>query len=627
MLSEETLSYISIVEELAINGRQDELFYAISKAFHRLHDVPQLLSAMQDAGYLETRGKVKDFYEHSEIHKNKYKQTLVENIYRTSPEDLFAYLEWQLNRLTYCNTGYDNRVVPEHVSSSMHGSLISTIPWICLALCNEEMPRGKKKNLTKRNTICKRIISSAGYYKTISTQLSEMFRGDYNILDSDNFYRNFSITESMKHHDFNKLKFFLELTNTSWRKIEIYRDLNYKHYINREENIDAILDIGKKTGFISDLNNNGDILKFDFANGYEFQNEINLKKSATLISIVYGGFDTSFTFKGKTYRIQDLIDVHETIFSFCRAIQKENRKHIARGDANIFSGNKEKLRSALKISERKSDLIDLFSIKIDNTTSLPSARLPIIKIGGTYHIIPTYTLDHQIENLTDRILSREDISIDNSKGAGKGLLLENHLRAKLSKSGYHVHGISRNQKKGIPEIDGVFPLGGKYLILFEAKASIPPEEREDAYKFADNHISKAIDQLDERICFIKKKPKEFEERSRYSAKELRIIPVIISNAHYFSGMKFISPKGYDVWFLDATTFLKIFCDGEISAWEPIGSHSEYACRHSVVSLSSPESKVSALKKPYQFLKSTHRGTVQVLDHGVGFEIAYETHVF
>ena len=353
MLSEETLSYISIVEELAINGRQDELFYAISKAFHRLHDVPQLLSAMQDAGYLETRGKVKDFYEHSEIHKNKYKQTLVENIYRTSPEDLFAYLEWQLNRLTYCNTGYDNRVVPEHVSSSMHGSLISTIPWICLALCNEEMPRGKKKNLTKRNTICKRIISSAGYYKTISTQLSEMFRGDYNILDSDNFYRNFSITESMKHHDFNKLKFFLELTNTSWRKIEIYRDLNYKHYINREENIDAILDIGKKTGFISDLNNNGDILKFDFANGYEFQNEINLKKSATLISIVYGGFDTSFTFKGKTYRIQDLIDVHETIFSFCRAIQKENRKHIARGDANIFSGNKEKLRSALKISERK----------------------------------------------------------------------------------------------------------------------------------------------------------------------------------------------------------------------------------------------------------------------------------
>lgn len=626
-LSGESLSYLSLVEELAKNGNQDELFYAISKTFNRFHDVPQLLSAMQESGYLETRGELKDFYEYSELHRNKYKKTLLENIYRTSPEDLFSYLEWQLNRLAHHNIGYDNRVVPENVSSSMHGSLISTIPWICLALCNVEMPQGKKKNLAKRNAVCKRIISSAGYYKTISTQLSEMFRGDYNIQNRENFFRNFSINESMKLNGFNKLKFFLELRNKSWRKIEIYRDLNYKHYINREENIDAILDIGKKTGFISDLNNNGDILKFDFANGYEFQNEINLKKSATLISIVYGGLDTSFTFKEKTYRIQDLVDIHETIFSFCRAIQKENKKHIARGDANIFSGNKEKLLSSLKISKRKSDLIDLFSIKIDNTTSLPSARLPIIKIGRTYHIIPTYALDHQIENLTDRILSREDISIDDSKGAGKGLLLENHLRAKLSESGYHVHGISRNQKKGVPEIDGVFPLGGKYLILFEAKASIPPEEREDAYKFADNHISKAIEQLDERICFIEKKPEEFEERSRYSAKELRIIPVIISNAHYFSGMRFVSPKCHDVWFLDATTFLKIFCDSKINAWEPIGSHSDYTYRHSVVSLSSPESKVSALKKPYQFLKSTHRGTVQVLDHGVGFEIAYETHVF
>ncbi|WP_019601231.1 hypothetical protein [Teredinibacter turnerae] len=626
-LSGERLSYLSFVEELAKSGNQDELFYAISKTFNRFHDVPQLLSAMQESGYLETRGELKDFYEYSELHRKKYKKILLENISRTSPEDLFAYLEWQLNRLAYRNIGYDNRVVPENVSSSMHGSLVSTIPWICLALCNAEISQGKKKNLAKRNSVCKRIISSAGYYKTISNQLSGMFRGDYNVLNSEDFFRNFSITENMKLNGFNKLKYFLELTNKCWRKIEVYRDLNYKHYINREENIDALLDIGKKTGFISDPNNNGDVLRFDFANGNEFQNEINLKKSRALISIVYGGFDTTFVFKENPYRTQDLVDIHDTICSFCRIMQKENKKYISRGDVNIFSGNKEKLLSVLKISKSKSDLIDLFSLKINNNTSLPSERLPIIKTGGTYHVIPTYASDHQIENLTDRILSREDISIENSKEAGKGLLLENYLRERLSESGYHVHGINRNQKKNIPEIDGIFPLEGKYLILFEAKASIPPEEREDAYKFADNHISKAIEQLDERICFIKNQPKEFEERARYSAKELKIIPLIISNAHYFSGMRFVSPKGNDVWFLDATTFLKILCDGEINAWEPMGSHSEYTYRHSVVSLSSPESKVSALKKPYQFLKSTHRGTVQVLDHGVGFEIAYETHVF
>ncbi|TQV87672.1 hypothetical protein [Aliikangiella coralliicola] len=625
-LQEEDLDHHLFVQGLTKLGLENELFYAISKSFERIKNTHLLLFAMQEIGLLETRGDVKGFYEHSDFHKRKQKLMLYENVRRTSVEDLFSYLEWQLNRLAYCNIGYDNQEVPENVSSSMFGSLISTIPWICLAIRNVEPLKGRKKNISKRNSICKRVISSAGYFKTISTQISEVLRGDYNIVTSHSFYKKYGITENMKSIGFDKLDFFIELTNHTWRKNEIYRDLNYKHYINREETNDAIFEIAKKSGFVSSTDN-GKLLKIDFAKGNDFQKEVSLKKSIVLLSVVYGGIDNQFTFNEKRFFIRDLVDIYKCIFNFCEKIQKENKRTVKSGGAKIFSGTKNKLLSTLKIPKNKSYLLELFSLKVERGLTFPSTWLPIIKIGTLYYIIPTYAKDHPIENLIDRILSREEISLDYSKGVGKGHLFEDYLKKKLEEGGYKVNRVKRSQKKNIPEIDGLFTLGGKYLILYEAKASIPPEEREDAYRFADNHISKALEQLDKRIEFIEKRPTEFEARTRYSAKELEIIPFIVSNAHYFSGAQFTSPNGHDVWFMDATTFLNILCNEEIKAWEPNGPNSDYTYQHSSVSLTSLESKISALKKPYQFLKSTHRGTIQILEHGVGFEIAYETQIF
>ncbi|WP_444898363.1 hypothetical protein ACJJIX_16625 [Microbulbifer sp. VAAC004] len=617
--------YSEFLQHIDAHGLMDELKYHLSSKRSYNGSVVKILNAMQSLGSYSDQGDVLGFFTYSIRYREKYGATLSENVNRLNYYDLFSYLEWQLQRLAHKNIGYDNRVANEHVSASMFSSLTSTIPWIVMMLDAKELVSGGKKKLSKRNSVGKKIISSAGYYRTISNEISNIFRGEYKVLSGEKFFHKYRVSESLRLQGFEKMKYFLDLYNKEWRPSEIYRDLNFQYYHQREENKDIILELGRRAGFIKSDDLKKEI-RFDFDKGYSFQRLMSFQKVRASLSVVYGDIYRKFRFGDSTYCIDDLVVICEALDNVCRRYSKANKSRVGKGNAEIFCGNKNQLMKALGVSSQKEKLLSLFVFDLVGKVGSLSFDAPIYRAGLNYYFIPRYVMDLMYEKLIDRILSGNDVGLDFDRGVHKGHVFEEYLKEELGEAGYAVNSIKMDQRKGVPEIDGLFRLGSDHLVIYEAKASIPPEERDEAYRFVDNHISKALDQLDKRVEFVQQSPGMIEERVGYPVKNLEVIPLIVSNAHYFSGSRFTTPGGIDVWFLDATTFLRILCQSKINSWTAVGDKREYMYRYANRPLTTVESKISAIKKPYQYLRSVHQSTVQILDHGVGFEIAHEVSV-
>lgn len=122
----------------------------------------------------------------------------------------------------------------------------------------------------------------------------------------------------------------------------------------------------------------------------------------------------------------------------------------------------------------------------------------------------------------------------------------------------------------IPEIDGMF-LIDNVIFIYEAKASIKPENFVEAFNFLKDSLLKAQDQIRERIDILENdtvKRQFIEEQTGLSFEGKTIQPLIVCNHMFFSGYKELSvDEARHIPIIDFILLRKVITDRKAPVWE------------------------------------------------------------
>lgn len=231
--------------------------------------------------------------------------------------------------------------------------------------------------------------------------------------------------------------------------------------------------------------------------------------------------------------------------------------------------------------------------------------------------VPSLILNQSYDKVVDKILSRRTITLKAGKN-GKGSTFETELERLIKDSGYRWGKTNQDSKKGVPEIDGAFLLSEKTLVVYEAKCSVKPEERADAYRFVENHLVRALDQLAKRISYLRHCSDDASQRLGFPVHGCQIVPLVITNHPYFTGLEIVTSGADNAHVLDYDLFAHIVSRRVVPSWSYDAGEQGY--RRSEVRLETVEELLEAIKKPWAYLRSMAPAQVQVSEDGVAFRI-------
>lgn len=541
------------------------------------------------------------------------KQTLYYNqaidaIEKVSAEDLIYFLEYKLQFMLKNSVAFDGKKSSPEVIDSQYQHLTSTFNEIIKFISIQNIPFSGHSSISHTKN-CEKIIFSLSYFLIIKEQIKEVLNFSYEVIPSKLIPAEYfgKLSE--------KVDFLLTRKTSNWGSLEIYRDLNYA-YLNRvEESEQEILAIMKSIGLVRS-NRKGDVLQFDFSKEKKFDTEIRFHKVEKLIAEIYESTEREFYFKNKKFTISNLVDIAKKIYTFSEKIDiNEQQTSVKR---KIYRYGEKQLWRILDFNKQLQILFELFTYDFDSDFQSKSTSLPILRKNNIYYISSSHISNQSYEKVIDKILSRNDISVILLEKE-KGLSFESKLQSNIRNAGFQVGKIKRDEKKGVPEIDGIFSLSDKDIIVYEAKCTIKPEERDDAYGFVENHLSKACDQLLIRLEFLKNFPREAEERIKFPIENKKITCLVITNHSYFTGLTISSENGDLIHIIDQNLLLHILSKNTMPSWS-INLQSGTYFRQEV-NLNNKDSIISAIKDPVKFLRSKAKGNVQISEYGAAYEIS------
>ncbi len=596
-------------EALAAFLASKALLYASEEGRAEIFEIILQKFAAEDIG--ETIEYLKYALEQRE---NYYKLALA-SISSMSLEDIFYGFGVVIHRMQQKGISTDGKFYHEAIIRSQQDHLISSFAeLISLAVKSSLNQTGR---VTARNM--KRIpalINDVAQFSSISSQILEVLNSSY-IPRKPNFLSRIYGVD-LRCSRLEDAKFFLQLQPENWRRVEIYRDLNYGYEYNVERDFEKLEKIMRRTSVLRS-NEDSSFLHFDFAKSDAFGTDLEFHKVEELLRPLYGEPTVNFSYKGSLFEIGDLITVAQAISANAKKYQRSSGSAAAEVGRNVTGVGLRSLIRSLNISKRHEPLLDLFTYEISTAEKRDVRFLPLLRRNDIFHLVSSHIFVQSYEKVIDKILSGPDVNVILGRGVQKGHIFEKTLENIFKQAGIKWGAIRRDQHKNIPEVDGVFCVGESDIVIYEAKCSIKPEEREDAYTFLENHLITAVKQLIERVTFLRERSNEAEARLNFRISNKRIIPLIVTNHSYFSSVGPIQHEGIDVYIIDIGLLRQIVIDRKVPTWSYSNQINAY--QRSECKLADIESTLRALHDPLQFLGSIESTTIQVTDTGIMFEIS------
>ncbi|WP_128100929.1 hypothetical protein [Paenibacillus sp. DCT19] len=338
-----------------------------------------------------------------------------------------------------------------------------------------------------------------------------------------------NIVENFDYYDNRIEKAYLtEYYIPFWREFEIYRDLNCSLFSQKNQDEEELF-LLKAGGSLRVFNS--ELIYFDNYNQIDFNAEVNLYQAYKYLEPMYGTKNNEFDYKGKVFKINDLLESYKNLLkvNFTLLEQADETQQC-----KILVLEEE---SMLELSHIKHpELLHLLSVNLDDLGE-PATLVnykPLIRKEESYYIVPSHIENTTIERCIDKILSSVDIVNIKTK---KGIFFENQIEQFFERMNLEFVKVSRDEKNGIPEIDGLFILDD-YLFIFEAKAMIKPESIIEASDCFESKVyKKAFTQIVERLNVFNdpEKRRLIEIKTKLSFKGKKIAPFILMNHFYFNG--------------------------------------------------------------------------------------------
>ena len=410
-----------------------------------------------------------------------------------------------------------------------------------------------------------------------------------------------------------KVDFFLRRTTDGWRDLEIYRDLNYSCLTSQSNNAEDVMRIMESAKMLS-IYEEGEYLHFNFARTAEFELEKKFHLIENLLTSIYGSMQTVFSITQMSLTISNLISATKKIHVLAARIHDQGNKN---GRKVQKFGEKQLWRALDIICKKEKNALDLLTFDINQINGNSRFSL-LLRSEGIYYLLPSHILSQSYEKVIDKILSRPDVKF-HEKQSAKGTIFENTLKESISFAGYKVGTIKGDHVKRVPEIDGIVSLSNETIIMYEAKCTVKPEERDDAFNFIENHLAKACDQLYVRKKFLQTHPGMAEERIQFPISGREIVCLVVTNHSYFTGMKIFLEDDSIAHVIDQSLLLQILSQKRMPSWSY--DEESLAYTRSEVPLNENQEILNAITNPVSYLRSTAKAYINISDNGCAYEIS------
>ncbi|EGR2730657.1 hypothetical protein ACS85_10525 [Vibrio parahaemolyticus] len=536
-----------------------------------------------------------------------------ELLHKCSFENLISFTEFSLNRLAQYNLDINGKVYPEDIAHSKYEFVKYLLPTILYISKQENLPQSTGK-LLKENNDTVMLLLSISQYHSINNHIKEVLKGTYVPKDISYLDERYGIGSSKKFS--HACKYFMQRAPQNIDEIEIYNDLNYSLTYKEERDVEQSISIMKDSGLLKNFERNN-FMHFDMSKSNEYDEALVIKKTSDLVENIYGSLDCLVSCEDVEFNIRSLINLIKKIVKFSNQASKSRLKQCKH--INVYKQNWKNLCRHLELEEGEKKLASLLVLDVESGNLNDATSLPFIKFGNTYYIFFPLVVDLCYEKVLDKLLSRKNVEIklpDNHEN--KGLMFESKIIDMFSNAGFEVGKINRDHKKSIPEIDALVNFDKDTLLLIEAKCSIKPEQRQEVFSYVENHLSKAVDQLVDRVEFLTSNPQAAYDRLGFSVFGKKIVPLVVSNHSFFTGHRFITETGLAVYSIDEILLNKIISKDYIPTFIYTGNGSNYVFEDQ--KLVGKEEKLKAIINPVAYLKSKVHRTIQPLIYGSAFEV-------
>jgi len=361
---------------------------------------------------------------------------------------------------------------------------------------------------------------------------------------------------------------FLEHSCKYWVKLEIYRDLNFTYYCHHDTALWDSINLSESSGLLKRECNN-EVFRVDFAKAESYFAELESFKTSQMLGFLYGSEDTEFEYQGAVFKIRELLEIAKALTEY--AGKKDDLYFEEKHPAILKSvGSRQLLRMiGLQPTSGRKKLLDLFCFDLEQDKGYQSRNKLIFRRNKLIYLLHSRIQAPSLIKVIDKILANE-VVVRYSEKKSRGIYFEESLEQFFRDKVIPFWRIPRKASKMIPEIDGMF-LIDNIVFLYEAKASIKPENLVEAFYFLKDSLLKAQEQIRERADMLDNdivRRQFIEKQTGLSFAGKTIQPLIICNHMFFSGYKELSiDENRHIPVVDFILLKKLITERHASVWE------------------------------------------------------------
>ena len=360
----------------------------------------------------------------------------------------------------------------------------------------------------------------------------------------------------------------LQHTCDYWTNFELYRDLNISYFYNHDTSLWDSVSLFENSGVLTRECNN-EVFRFDFAKAGGYFAERESFKTNQMLRFLYGSEDAEFEYQGDIFKIRELLELAKALTEYAG---KKDEFYSEEKHPTVLRtvGSRQLLRmiGLLPTAGRKK-LLALFSFDLEQDTGYKAGNKLLFRRKHLIYLLNSRIQAPTLIKVIDRILVNE-ASVRYPDKKNRGIYFEESLEQFFRDNAIPFWRIPRKASKKIPEIDGIF-LIDNVVFIYEAKASIKPENLVEAFNFLKDSLLKAQEQIRERIDMLENdnvRRKFIEEQTGLSFENKTIQPVVICNHMFFSGYKELSVDEHrHIPVIDFILLKKIITERQAPVWE------------------------------------------------------------
>lgn len=525
-------------------------------------------------------------------------------------EDFFASQERARKIALTENKSFENDYFPIEILRSQLAKMAESI------IQSSKLERDGVITFGNRTTISEKkyfsVLTYIGFIDSLQGFLTEHLRDTYDVYMKDDFPTWLLNPPEGK----NIPEFLIILKETDWRQLESYRDLNYTHiFFYEQQDRLAVLANSRSLTY----NNESDAYHVDFSRWKEFTSRSQLESIKGNLQLIYGDLNAVYSIGNYNFSINQLLNLTFKIIYSVSLKDEENLLINSRFSDMCISGGIKSFSKKIGLNLLEENLLDLLCYDFDDYDR-PAHSIQyslIFKKGKVYYLVPNWVNHTSIEKIIDKLLSIKNIRLYGVK-VKKGDLFEKLIINMLKEAELSVAKIKQDSRKEVPEVDGAF-IYEDYFFFYEAKSSVHPNYRQEAYNYIDYVIEEAIEQLNIRKSYFEERIEDAESRLGFSIKGKKLVPMIITSSHYWTGYSALKLEdNSQVIIIDYDSFAYVMTHKKIPVWTYQESKDQFVL--SFDSVSSATELFNYLTKPYSHLRGNPIPMYQASNHDIVFEI-------